>query len=152
MLSPLEILRPNRQRRFRFKRSTKRDVAMLHLSPDGDGAFRASAEVWVVEYDEVSRLTLIRTGKDGNVDLPAHGRFWIEPDTGRVLMAELRAGNAAVQGTIDVSYQSEPLVGLLVPVEMREEYRASASHITGIASYGKFRQFQVNVDEKLKVK
>jgi hypothetical protein len=95
---------------------------------------------------------LIRTGKDATKDLPAHGRFWIDPQTGRVLMAELRAADREVAGTIDVSYQSEPLLGLRVPVEMREDYVERGSHITGVARYSKFRQFQVNVDEKLKVK
>src|SRR5207249_185671 len=66
--------------------------------------------------------------------------FWIEPDTGRVLMTELRAGDMNVRGTIDVSYQSEPLMRLLAPIEMREEYfDRSGAQITGVATYGRFR-------------
>ena len=37
-------------------------------------------------------------------DLPSHGRFWIEPASGRVLMSELVAENREVRATIDVSY------------------------------------------------
>jgi hypothetical protein len=50
-----------------------------------------------------------------------------------------------------VNYQSEPLLGLLVPVEMRERYDKLSDHsvIDGFATYGRFRQFQVKVDEKL---
>ena len=59
---------------------------------------------------------------DGHKDLPAQGRFWIEPATGRVLMSELSRRTAKLRATIDVSYQSEPLLGLLVPIEMREWY------------------------------
>jgi hypothetical protein len=56
--------------------------------------------------------------------------------------------------TIDVSYQSEPLLGLLVPIEMREWYdrRRNSSRIEAIATYGRFRQFQVTVDEKFLIK
>ena len=72
------------------------------------------------------------------------GRFWIEPATGRVLMSELVAEPLQVRATIDVSFQSEPLLGMLVPIEMRERYedRRVTSLVTGRATYGRFRQFQ----------
>ena len=81
-------------------------------------------------------------------DFPVRGRFWIEPATGRILMTELVARNRTLNAIIDVSFQSEPLLGVLVPIEMREEYKdRGGSHITGVAAYGRFRQFMVNVDE-----
>jgi len=126
------------QPRFKFTRAADTSAAAVHVAPDEAGVFRATAEMWAIDYDEVRRPTLIHTL--ANKDLPAHGRFWIDPDTGRVLISELRAGNKNVRGTIDVSYRSEPLVDLLVPVEMREEYfDKSGSHITGVATYGRFR-------------
>jgi hypothetical protein len=66
-------------------------------------------------------------------------------------MSELIAENRAIRATIDVSYQSEPLVGLLVPIEMRERYEGKqrGSLVEGRATYGRFRQFQVKVDEKI---
>jgi len=68
-------------------------------------------------------------------------------------MTELVARNRTINATIDVSFQSEPLVGVLVPIEMREEYKdRGGSHITGVATYGRFRQFMVNVDEKFPIK
>jgi hypothetical protein len=137
-LLAMRFLEPENQPAFKFRRTADRTTANIHLAPDADGVFRVSAEVWAIEYDEVRRPTIIRT--QGRKDLPSHGRFWIEPETGRVLMSELRAGDRNVRGTIDVSYQSEPLVGMLVPIEMREEYFAKGgSHITGVASYGRFR-------------
>ena len=50
-----------------------------------------------------------------------------------------------------VNFQSEPLLGLLVPIEMQERYDKTrdGSVIEGFATYGKFRQFKVLVDEKL---
>jgi hypothetical protein len=127
------------QPRFKFTRAADKTAAAAHVAPDQDGVFRVTAEVWAIDYDEVRRPTLIHTL--ANKDLPSHGRFWIEPDTGRVLITELRAGNKTVRGTIDVSYRSEPQLDLLVPVEMREEYFDRAgSHITGVATYGRFRR------------
>jgi len=134
----MRFLSPENQPRFAFKRAADRSTAAASIAPDVAGAFRVTAEVWAVDYEEVRKPTLIRTLR--NKDLPAHGRFWIEPDTGRVLLTELRAGDKSVRGTIDVSYQSEPLMGLLVPIEMREEYfDRSGAHITGVATYGRFR-------------
>jgi hypothetical protein len=150
---PLAFLEPVNQPRFRFFRT--KDQIPLTARTDAPGtsasvpAFRVSTDVWVVRYEEVRRNTMIRT--TNLRDLPSHGRFWIEPDTGRVLMSEIVAEDRAVRATIDVSYQSEPLLGLLLPIEMRERYedRRNGSLVVGRATYGKFRQFQVTVEEKL---
>jgi len=148
----LKFLMPANQPRFRFKRTNDRATAAIGETPDRTGAFRISTEVWVIQFEEVRRQTMIHTRN--NKDLPAKGRFWIEPATGRVLMSELVAENREIRGTIDVSYQSEPLLGLLVPIEMRERYegRRNNSLIEGRATYGRFRQFQVNTDEKFLIK
>jgi hypothetical protein len=94
----------------------------------------------VVTFREVAPHTLIRT--TSLADLPARGRFWIEPATGRVRLAELTAQDRDVRGTIEVSYQSEPLLGLLVPIEMREAYEAPSciERITATATYSDFRR------------
>jgi hypothetical protein len=134
----MRFLSPANQPRFTFRRAADRSTATASIAPDTAGAFHVTAEVWAIDYEEVRKPTLIHTLR--NKDLPSRGRFWIEPDTGRVLMTELRAGDKNVRGTIDVSYQSEPLMGLLVPIEMREEYvDRSGAHITGVATYGRFR-------------
>ena len=68
-------------------------------------------------------------------------------------MSELVGRNRTLDATIDVSFQSEPLIGLLVPIEMREMYKArGGSNITAIATYGRFRRFVVNVDETFLIK
>lgn len=150
---PLLFVLPANQSRFTFKRSTDVTPAMAtgprKSSEAATGHFALSTEVWVVEYREVESDTFIRT--TSLRDLPARGRFWIEPMTGRILMSELVAEDTQVRAIIDVSYQSEPLMGLLVPVEMRERYdgRRDGSVIRGTATYGKFRQFQVSVNEDI---
>ena len=102
--------------------------------------FHVSTEMWTIEYREEQRKTLIRT-PDGD-DRHAHGRFWINPNDGSVLISELiiDGAGAGVTATVTVSYQSEPLMGFLVPVEMRESYVGRGERITGHAEYGKFRQ------------
>ena len=115
----------------------------------GRPAFAVPPEAWEIRYRETATGTLIRT--TAKRDLPAAGRFWIEPDTGRVLMTECLLNDSAIRATIDVSYQSTPVAGFLVPVEMREDYQllASKARITGVATYSKFRQFQINTDEQI---
>jgi hypothetical protein len=147
---PLLFLEPKNQARFKFKRAKDdRPHPMTGEAPAPPGHFRLETEVWAIEYQERTSNTMIRT--TALRDLPARGRFWIEPATGRVLMSELILQNRFVRGTIDVNYQSEPIVGLFVPIEMRERYEQASdrSVIEGFASYGRFRQFQVQVDEKL---
>jgi uncharacterized protein YciI len=149
-LLSLIFLEPRNQNRFKFKRT--RDTtphAMTTEAPAPPGHFRLATEVWAIEYEERSPDTMIRT--TNMRDLPARGRFWIEPESGRVLMTELVLESRAIRGTINVNYQSNPLLGLLVPVEMRERYDKlrDRSVVEGFASYGRFREFQVLVDEKL---
>jgi hypothetical protein len=147
----LQILESANQGRFHFKRTSDRVPATLARESSVPGAFRTGTEVWTVEFQEKQPGTLIRTDKMR--DLPSSGRFWIDPDTGWVLMSELVAKNRDVTATVDVSYQSEPLVGFLVPVEMRENYQdRHGARVEGIAEYGRFRQFQVNVDETFFIK
>ena len=104
---PLLFLETANQFRFKFKRTKDRRPRTEPANPARDGAFRVSTEVWVIAYEEKEAGTMIKT--DGHKDLPAQGRFWIEPATGRVLMSELVASNRKLRATIDVSYQSEPL-------------------------------------------
>ena len=139
----LAILDPTNQWRFTFKRVDHGDPL---LGRSGD---KTTDSVWVLEYKEVEKQTMIRT--TNSRDLPARGRFWIEPDTGHVLASELIVEDPIIKGTIDVAYRVEPSIGLLAPADMRERYevRRDGSRVDGTAIYGRFRTFQVNVDEKL---
>lgn len=152
---PLLYLNPGNQKRFQFRRASDRRPVIGAPTPASappDGVFRVDAEVWVIEYEEKDRPTFIRT--TARKSLPSKGRFWIEPDTGRVLMTELVLKDRDVNAIIDVSYQSEPLLGFLVPIEMRERYdgRFDRSRIEGVATYGRFRHFQVDTTETFQMK
>ncbi len=138
---PLQFLLPRNQQRFRFTRTSKIAPAMGSSSGIPRGV--------VLEYDEVQRPTLIRT--TGGLDLPAHGRFWIDAETGRVLMTELIAEDLMLRATIDVRYEWDPRAELMVPADMHERYdaRQDGAVIRGVATYGRVRQFQVQADERL---
>ena len=118
-------------------------------TPSIAGDLKTDEGIWVIRYEETGHGTMIATTMGR--DLPSRGRFWIDPATGRVLMSELVAEDTLVTGTVVVKYQPDVLADLLVPVAMRERYleRRNNARIDGAATYGKFRQFQVKVDEKI---
>ena len=130
-------------------------VALIFLQPNNQPRFKfsiaktgASGEPWEIEYHEVQPETLIRT--TAARDLPAHGRFRIDPLSGRVWMSELVAEDAAVHADVTVTYQWAPALGVLVPAEMRESISMPRGpDIKGKATYSRFRRFQVSVEESL---
>ncbi|MEQ1912323.1 MAG: hypothetical protein ABMA15_26110, partial [Vicinamibacterales bacterium] len=138
----LQFLETAHQERFKFRRADARTPSSASQTTSDTGAFRVSTEVWVIRFEERVRPTIVHTTE--GKDVPARGRFWIEPESGRVLMSELVVGDRDRQGTVNVSYQSEPYLGLLVPIEMRERYeqRRGKSRIEGVATYGKFRKIE----------
>jgi hypothetical protein len=139
-LMALMFLDAGTQQRFRFKHIEKAAPVFAGAEDQaGNDApvFRVATEMWTVEYEERRRPTIIRDTR--GQDRPAHGRFWINPTDGSVLISELIVDTGGVIATVTVSYQSEPLMGLLVPVEMRESYLRYGERISGRAEYGKFR-------------
>jgi hypothetical protein len=153
-LMPFVFLERDVQPRFRFARTGDNQRAAV---PDPlAGHFRVSTEVWVVRYEERERPTIVRDSIHYQ-DAPSQGRFWIEPSSGRVLMSEMRSEHPGIRAEITVNYQSEPLSGLLVPTAMYEKYtdllppqrlsRSQWRRIEATARYGKFRRFQVEVDQ-----
>jgi hypothetical protein len=141
------------QAKFEFKRASKARTRLESQGPmsapsgvvatDENPVFRASTEMWTVEFEEKQRQTIIRT-PDGR-PLPVRGRFWINPATGAVLISEMVLAGGGVNTTITVSYQSEPLMGFLVPVEMRESYIGARERVVGSATYGRFRPINAPV-------
>ena len=154
-LMPLVFLERGVQPRLRFSRV--RDDERPAVPENQAGHFRVSTEVWVIRFEERERPTIVRDPINLR-DVPSQGRFWIEPSSGRVLMSEMRSNHPTVRADITVNYQSEPLLGLLVPVAMYERYENGRStrfmppsqywrRIEATATYSKFRQFQVHVEQ-----
>src|SRR5262245_26637645 len=154
-LMPFVFLEREVQPRFRFARVGNNQPAAVP-EPQA-GHFRVSTEVWVIRFEERDRPTIVRDSVNRK-DVPSQGRFWVEPSSGRVLMSEMRSDHPGVRAEITVNYQSEPMSGLLVPTAMFERYtnivpsgRRTGSQYWGrieaTATYGKFRRFQVEVDQ-----
>jgi len=123
--------------RSHFKYSVDTDHKGVPRGMPKSPAFTLGAEAWVLEFEEVATPTVVR-GDDQ--DAKSHGRVWADPATSRVLMTELIVEAKTVRSTIRVSYQSEPIAGLLLPVEMRETYVVKKRFYTleGTATYGNF--------------
>ena len=129
----LPFLLPEHRSRFSFK-AGKRDE-------DFAGT--------VVEFKETARPTFIST--TGGRDLPAEGRFWLDERDGAVLRSELNAIDTGVEAHIVVTYQPDAGTGLRVPVRMEERFRRARDpmEVRGVATYSKFRRFQVSTSEEL---
>jgi hypothetical protein len=113
-----------------------------------------------VAYNEIQRPTLIRTERRRTAagatftddDLPARGKFWVDPATGVILKTTLLASDLYIATTITVTYREDETVGIWVPAQMEESYhmKGDARSITGFAKYDKYRRFQVSTDETIR--
>ena len=90
--------------------------------------------MWTVEYQEREQQDHHPHARDDNRCRRTAASGSIRSN-GSVLISELIVDGGGVIATMTVSYQSEPLMGFLVPVEMREivharpgaHYRAAPS-------------------------
>jgi len=132
----LAVLRPSNQSRVRFSKA-KLDSAI-------------GANVYVVEYREHESPALIH-GPRGR-EMFSHGRFWIDAPTGRVMKSELVVDDPAVRASVTTRYRVDQAYGLAVPVDMKEDYGLpNGARVTGVATYGNFRRFDVEVKDDIAV-
>src|SRR5262249_55508703 len=87
----------------------------------------------VLEFKERTTPTIVRSGE---TDLPASGRFWIDPDSGRVLKSELTIADKRSTAKITVTYGAVAKLGVWAPVLMTEEY-TGVETISAKATYSK---------------
>ncbi len=96
----------------------------------------------VYDYRERDRPTIVR---DEGHDVPARGSFWIDPDTGQVLQTQLELNDrhSRITGIMTVRYGSHESFEVLVPIEMREIYKAdTGEQVMTVATYTNFRKFE----------
>ena len=106
--------------------------------------------VWTVDYQEVTSPAMIH-GEAGR-DLFAHGRLWIEALSGRVLKTELMVEQPSVRAKVTTTFRMDSRFDIAVPSEMREVYTLSNGNtVKTVASYGRFRRFDVSADEDIKL-
>jgi len=105
--------------------------------------------VWIIEYKEEARPSFIRGRSD--LDLFAHGRLWIEADTGRLMKTEVLLDQPTLRARITTSFRFDNRFGIAVPYEMQEEYKFdSGIKVTAVATYDRFRRFDVSTEDALK--
>jgi VWFA-related protein len=144
----LAFLHPANQGRFAWSRGGRRRI---------DGI-----ESVEVRFDEVARPTMVDRGRDG--DLPASGRFWIDPARGTVIRSEVAFRFEfdrvlCARASTSVDYAADTKLAMWVPVEMHESYEdlpsaprpvfRSPSRAT--ARYAGFRRFTVSTDVEARV-
>jgi hypothetical protein len=120
--------------RFRFT-LRGRDAA---LGPD----------VWIVEYRETARPTLMRS--NDNKDIIAHGKYWVDSRTGRIFTTEVVFNAIGTESTVTTSFEMDERLETSVPTEMRFKRGGTRNEVRGVATYGRFRRFEVGTEESLK--
>jgi hypothetical protein len=135
----LELLDPRHAARMRF---SKQDEATIH-----------GVRVWVVRFQEIGGPTIIRTRS--LEDQPAQGRAWVDAVTGQIHRVEATVqpgfGTRNFTGTIDVTFAQDARMGFAVPAKMSERYtnRNLVVVSSGEATYGNYRRFTVDTEEKI---
>jgi hypothetical protein len=131
----LVVVQPDFQHRFRY--------SLGKLDP------KVGPGVWIVNYQEEARPAFIRGRSD--LDLFAHGRLWIEADTGRIMKTEVLLEQPTLRARLTTSFRFDDRFGIAVPFEMQEEYKFdSGTRVTAVATYDRFRRFDVSTDEILR--
>lgn len=83
-------------------------------------------------------------------DILTRGFVWIEEDSGRFVRTELQIGGRSSPISVITEYQFDEELGVNVPVTMRDWYPDGAGEMRGVATYGRFRRFQVTTEEAIK--
>jgi hypothetical protein len=110
---------------------------------------KAGPGVWIIDYKEEARPSFIRGRSD--LDLFAHGRVWIEAETGRVIKTEVLLEQPTLRARITASFRFDDRFGIAVPYEMQEEYRFdNGTKVTAVATYDRFRRFDVSTEDTIK--
>jgi hypothetical protein len=128
LLLPLAIVKPEMSERFRFAASTEG-----------------------LTFEESRSPTLLRYRRNSAVrDMPLRGGLTIDAASGRLRAASLVAGNADIEGSVEVRYSEDAKVDIFVPTQMRETYRRPAKpkddHLEVVSDYSNFRRFDVTVE------
>jgi hypothetical protein len=96
----------------------------------------------VLEFQETAKPTMV---KSGTRDLPARGKFWVDPESGRVLKASARFEARDFSSEMTVTFGPVEKLNMWVPVEMTDSSENSKELITGIAVYTNYRRFDTSV-------
>lgn len=144
---PLLYLAPAMHSRLRFSRGGEDEI---------DGS-----RTTILAFREDASPTLAASAQGR--DMPARGRAWVEPDSGRIRRIELRYETGARRVMV-VWFRDDPRIGVLAPARMWEWYEkvplddepaASSSQrvwpadLEGLATYSDLRLFSVDTSEEI---
>ncbi len=142
---PLLYLAPAMHSRLFFSRGSDAEV---------DGV-----KTTILEFREDASPTLAASAH--GIDMPARGRAWVEPESGRLRRIELRYSPGA-RRVMNVWFREDARLGVLVPAKMWEWYekiplgeelsatagqRAWPADLEGLATYSSPRLFSVDTSE-----
>jgi hypothetical protein len=131
-------------------------LALMYLTPDTRSGMRFTdrngergGASRAIDFTEVQRPTLITT--TGNRDLPARGTVWVDEATGTITRTELHADDTGVEAAVTVVFELEPAVSTWVPRRMEDRFkrRGDTAEVRGVATYSRFRRFQVSTSEDI---
>ncbi len=105
-------------------------------------------DVWIVEFRETARPTLMRG--TGDKDIFARGRYWLDARSGRIVRTELVFSALGTESSVLTSFEVDERLGTPVPVEMRFKRGSARNEVRGVATYGRFRQFEVGTEETIR--
>lgn len=130
---PLEVLAPRHRSRFSYELG-------------GRDSIRGRRTVRI-DFAEIRSPTVVRHPEGGEVT--SSGTAWLEPQSGTLWRASVawRGGNPQARArrpasTLTVEFDLEPRLQTMVPVEMRESFRAPDGGVEGKATYRNFRRFE----------
>jgi hypothetical protein len=130
---PLTFLADENQSRSEFKREGTSTINGVHVVE--------------VSFKEKGRPTIVRSGA---ADLPVSGRFWLEPDSGRVMKAAVTYDSRTFSGKVTVTFAFAEKLKLWMPAEMDDVMTSGIETVTGHATYDNFRRFGVTTDVIIK--
>ena len=106
--------------------------------------------IWTIDFRETASPAMIK-GEVGR-DLFSHGRLWVGAATGRVFKTELHVEQPSVRAVVTTTFRFDERFTIAVPQEMRETYTLlNGNKVTTVASYGRFRRFDVTSDEEIRL-
>jgi hypothetical protein len=117
----------------------------------------------VVSFREARRPTLVRDRRD---DVPLRGELWVERETGTVVRTLLEPQHRTIRSVIRTTFRHDAAVGARVPTEMWDWYyggrssirdnvrtvtsRTGSLYVEGLATYSRFRRFEVVTREEVR--
>jgi hypothetical protein len=100
-----------------------------------------------VRFEEFRVPSILKTG--ANQDMLSRGLIWVDEQTGRVVKTRLQVGPFRIPPEVVTTFRRDDDLGIDVPAEMKDWYPDRQGEIRGLATYGRFRRFQVRTEESI---